>query len=126
MRDADGYIWLKDRKSNMIISGGENIYPSEVEAVLCTHAAVQEAAVIGYPDEKWGETVVAVVVTKTGVECDAQELKQWCKTRLAGYKQPRHYVFKHTEDLPRTATGKVMHRRLREAIELPIQEMSMT
>ena len=126
MRDADGYIWLKDRKSNMIISGGENIYPSEVEAVLCTHAAVQETAVIGVPDEKWGETVVAVVVLKSGVDCNTDDLKQWCKSQLAGYKQPRHYVFKHTKDLPRTATGKVMHRRLREAIELPIQEMSTT
>jgi acyl-CoA synthetase (AMP-forming)/AMP-acid ligase II len=126
MRDADGYIWLKDRKSNMIISGGENIYPSEVEGVLCSHPAVQEAAAIGVTDEKWGETVVAVVVLKSGAECNEDELKQWCKSRLAGYKQPRHYVYKCSDDLPRTATGKVMHRRLREVIQLPTNELSMT
>jgi acyl-CoA synthetase (AMP-forming)/AMP-acid ligase II len=110
----------------MIISGGENIYPSEVEGVLCSHPAVQEAAAIGVTDEKWGETVVAVVVLKSGAECNEDELKQWCKSRLAGYKQPRHYVYKCSDDLPRTATGKVMHRRLREVIQLPTNELSMT
>ena len=114
MRDADGFIWLMDRKSNMIISGGENIYPSEVEAVLAAHPAVQEVAVIGVPDEKWGETVQAVVVLKADAACDELTLKQWCKPKLAGYKQPRIISFVTSEQMPRTATGKIIHRRLRE------------
>ena len=116
MRDADGFIWLMDRKSNMIISGGENIYPSEVEAVLCAHLAVQEAAVIGIPHQKWGETVLAVVVTKPGQDCSADNLKQWCKEHLAGFKQPRQIEFISAEDMPRTATGKIVHRRLRDLL----------
>jgi acyl-CoA synthetase (AMP-forming)/AMP-acid ligase II len=115
-RDPDGFIWLMDRKSNMIISGGENIYPSEVEAVLCAHPAVQEAAVIGVPHDKWGETVLAVVVTKAGQDCSADALKQWCKEHLAGFKQPRQIEFISAEDMPRTATGKIVHRRLRDLL----------
>ena len=113
-RDAEGYIWLMDRKSNMIISGGENIYPSEVEAVLAAHPAVQEVAVIGVPHDKWGETVQAVVVLKANADCHADELKQWCKQQLAGYKLPKVVSFVSSADMPRTATGKIVHRRLRE------------
>jgi len=126
MRDADGFIWLMDRKSNMIISGGENIYPSEVEAVLCAHAAVQEAAVIGVPHEKWGETVLAVVATKSGQHCNEEALKQWCKERLAGFKQPRHFEFIASEDMPRTATGKIVHRRLRDMLTKRLPETATT
>jgi acyl-CoA synthetase (AMP-forming)/AMP-acid ligase II len=122
MRDTDGFIWLMDRKSNMIISGGENIYPSEVEAVLCAHPAVQEAAVIGVPHDKWGETVLAVVVTKAGQDCSADALKQWCKERLAAFKQPRHIEFISAQDMPRTATGKIVHRRLRDLLALRLTE----
>jgi fatty-acyl-CoA synthase len=124
MRDADGFIWLKDRKSNMIISGGENVYPSEVEAVLCTHAAVQEAAVIGIPHEKWGESVLAVIVLHAGAVCLEQDLIAWCKSRLAGYKQPRQYVFLTYDDMPRTATGKIMHRRLKDVLAQQMPELS--
>jgi acyl-CoA synthetase (AMP-forming)/AMP-acid ligase II len=113
-RDADGFIWLMDRKSNMIISGGENVYPSEVEAVMAGHPAVQEVAVIGMPDPKWGETVQAVVVSKPDVSCNAEDLKAWCKQHLAGYKQPKRIVFMASADIPRTATGKIVHRKLRE------------
>ena len=113
-RDQDGFIWLMDRKSNMIISGGENIYPSEVEAVLAGHPAVQEVAVIGVPHDKWGETVQAVVVLKAHADCREDELKQWCKQQLAGYKQPRVIRFMKSTDMPRTATGKIVHRRLKE------------
>ena len=113
-RDADGFIWLMDRKSNMIISGGENVYPSEVEAVMAGHPAVQEVAVIGMPDPKWGETVQAVVVSKPDVSCSAEDLKAWCKQHLAGYKQPKRIVFMASADIPRTATGKIVHRKLRE------------
>jgi acyl-CoA synthetase (AMP-forming)/AMP-acid ligase II len=98
----------------MIISGGENIYPSEVEAVLAAHPAVQEVAVIGVPHEKWGETVQAVVVLKANADCHADELKQWCKQQLAGYKLPKVISFVTSADMPRTATGKIVHRRLRE------------
>ena len=126
MRDADGFIWLMDRKSNMIISGGENIYPSEVEAVLCAHYAVQEAAVIGIPDDKWGETVLAVVATKAGQDCSSEDLKQWCKERLAGFKQPRQIEFVASEDMPRTATGKIVHRRLRDWLAKRLPETATT
>ena len=118
-RDDQGYIWLMDRKSNMIISGGENIYPSEVEAVLAAHPAVQETAVIGVPHEKWGETVLAVVVLKPDAVCQADEIKQWCKDTLAGYKSPKEIRFVSASDMPRTATGKIVHRRLREQFAAP-------
>ena len=126
MRDADGFIWLMDRKSNMIISGGENIYPSEVEAVLCAHPAVQEAAVIGMADEKWGETVLAVVSTKAEQNCNADDLKQWCRARLAGYKQPRQTEVIASQDFPRTATGKIVHRRLRDLLTERQRETATT
>ncbi len=112
-RDPDGYIHLVDRKSNMIISGGENIYPSEVEAVLGGHPAVQDVAVIGLPDEKWGERVHAVIIPRDGATPGEAELIAWCKDRIAGYKRPRSYSFLRDEDVPRTATGKILHRVLK-------------
>ena len=115
-RDAQGYIHLVDRKSNMIISGGENIYPSEVEAVLAAHPAVQDVAVIGVPDAKWGEAVQAVVVPRPGLQPSERELLDWCRERLAGYKRPRSVRFIGEHELPRTATGKIQHRVLRERI----------
>ena len=113
-RDGDGYIWLVDRKSNMIISGGENIYPSEVESVLGAHAAVKDVAVIGVPHEKWGEAVHAAVVLRDGRQADAAELRAWCKARLAGFKCPASIAFVADAEMPRTATGKVLHRVLRQ------------
>ncbi len=115
-RDEQGYIHLVDRKSNMIISGGENIYPSEVEAVLAAHHAVQEVAVVGVPDEKWGETVLAAVVPRAGQAPTPDELQAWCRERLAGFKRPRAFAFITEVQLPRTATGKVQHRALREQL----------
>jgi len=112
-RDADGYIHLVDRKSNMIISGGENVYPSEVEDVLGAHPAVRDVAVIGVPHEKWGEAVHAVVVLHDGAAASAGELVEWCRSRLAGYKRPRSVEFIADGDMPRTATGKIQHRLLR-------------
>ena len=123
-RDPDGFIWLMDRKSNMIISGGENIYPSEVEAVLAAHSAVQEVAVIGVPHDKWGETVQAVVVLKAHANCHEDDLKQWCKQQLAGYKQPRVIRFMKAEDIPRTATGKIVHRRLKEIFSQKVADLN--
>ena len=115
-RDADGYIWLVDRKSNMIITGGENVYPSEVEGVLGSHPKVKDVAVIGVPHEKWGETVQAVVVLHEGEQAGEDELRQWCRQRLAGFKCPSRVSFLADEQMPRTATGKILHRVLRQQI----------
>ncbi len=112
-RDADGYIHLVDRKSNMIISGGENIYPSEVEAVLGAHPGVQDVAVIGLADAKWGERVHAVIVPRAGMAPSEAELLDWCKDRIAGYKRPRSCTFLPENQVPRTATGKILHRVLK-------------
>jgi acyl-CoA synthetase (AMP-forming)/AMP-acid ligase II len=112
-RDEDGFIHLVDRKSNMIISGGENVYPSEVENLLGGNPAVKEVAVIGVPDEKWGERVHAVVVLHGDANATAGELIDWCKARIAGYKRPRSVSFIREEEMPRTATGKILHRALR-------------
>ena len=105
-RDEDGYYHLVDRKSNMIITGGENVYPSEVEGVLGAHPAVQDVAVIGVPHEKWGEAVHAVVVPRPGSSPTEAELIQWCRERMAGYKRPQSVAFVDDAAMPRTATGQ--------------------
>jgi acyl-CoA synthetase (AMP-forming)/AMP-acid ligase II len=115
-RDAQGFIHLVDRKSNMIITGGENVYPTEVEAVVAAHPDVRDVAVVGLPHEKWGESVHAVVVLHEGAHTTADELLQWCKARIAGYKRPRRLTLVNEADLPRTATGKIQHRLLRERL----------
>jgi fatty-acyl-CoA synthase len=112
-RDDEGYIFLVDRKSNMIISGGENVYPSEVETMLGGHPKVKDVAVIGVADEKWGERVHAVIIARDGKEVTETEILDWCKTRIAGYKRPRSISFITEADMPRTATGKILHRVLR-------------
>ena len=116
VRDADGYIRLIDRKKNMIISGGENIYPSEVESVLGGHPKVKDVAVIGLPDDKWGEAVHGVVVLHDGAESSEREILDWCRERIAGFKRPRALTFLAEADMPRTATGKVLHRELRDRL----------
>jgi acyl-CoA synthetase (AMP-forming)/AMP-acid ligase II len=113
-RDADGYIQLSDRKSNMIISGGENIYPSEVEALVGAHPLVKDVAVIGLPDEKWGESVHAVIVLHDGATLNESDLVTWSKERMAGFKRPRSYKFIAEKEMPRNATGKVLHRELKK------------
>jgi acyl-CoA synthetase (AMP-forming)/AMP-acid ligase II len=115
-RDEHGFIHLVDRKSNMIISGGENIYPSEVEAVLAAHPAVQDVAVVGMPDAKWGETVLAAVVLRSGHTATQADLEAWCRERIAGFKRPRSYAFIAEAQMPRTATGKIQHRVLRDRL----------
>jgi fatty-acyl-CoA synthase len=97
----------------MIISGGENVYPSEVEALIGAHPKVKDVAVIGVADDKWGERVHAVVVVHEGHQPTADEILEWCKTRIAGYKRPRSLTFIRDDDMPRTATGKILHRVLR-------------
>jgi fatty-acyl-CoA synthase len=111
-RDADGYFWVHDRKKNMIISGGENIYPAEVERVLLEHPDVADCGVIGRPDPRWDEVPVAYVIPRAGCHADAEALKAHVLTQLARFKVPREFVF--VEDLPRTALGKVQHFKLKE------------
>lgn len=115
-RDEDGYIWLVDRKKNMIISGGENVYPTEVEAAIGSHPAVKDVAVVGVADDKWGERVHGVVVLHDGHAATDAELIDWARERLAGYKRPRSITFIAEAEMPRTATGKIQHRLLRERL----------
>jgi acyl-CoA synthetase (AMP-forming)/AMP-acid ligase II len=97
----------------MIISGGENVYPSEIEALIGAHPQIRDIAVIGLPDAKWGERVHAVIVLRDGAALTEAELIEWSKQRLAGYKRPRSYAFVADTELPRNATGKVLHRELK-------------
>jgi acyl-CoA synthetase (AMP-forming)/AMP-acid ligase II len=118
-RDEEGYYYLVDRKDNMIISGGEHVYPSEVETVICQHPKVFDVAVIGVLDDVWGEAVKAVVVLKEGEKAKAEEIIDWCRGKMAGYKKPKTVDFIKPEDMPRTTTGKILHRKLREKYQLP-------
>ena len=115
-RDEDGFYYLVDRKNNMIISGGLNIYPSEVENLLGAHADVQDVAVIGKPDAKWGESVHGVIVLRDGAEATEQQIIAWRTGRIADYKRPRSVEFIRDLDMPRTATGKILHRVLRDRL----------
>jgi acyl-CoA synthetase (AMP-forming)/AMP-acid ligase II len=111
-RDADGYYFICDRQVDMVISGGVNIYPAEIEAVLHAHPAVLDVAVIGVPDDQWGESVKAVVQLRAGSAATADELISFAAARIAGYKKPRSVDF--VEDLPRDAAGKLLKRKIRE------------
>ncbi|MBR0814947.1 long-chain fatty acid--CoA ligase [Bradyrhizobium diazoefficiens] len=110
--DADGYFWVRDRKKNMIISGGENVYPAEVERVLLEHPDVSECAVIGRPDPRWDEVPIAYVIPRSGCRPETDQLRAHLKAQLARYKVPRDIVF--VTDLPRTALGKVQHFLLKQ------------
>jgi acyl-CoA synthetase (AMP-forming)/AMP-acid ligase II len=110
--DKDGFLYIMDRKKDMIISGGENIYPAEVEDALLHNPKIADVAVIGFPHEKWGEAVKAIVVLKPGEEMTEQELIDWCQGRIGRYKIPKAVVF--TDAIPRTPTGKILKRVLRE------------
>jgi fatty-acyl-CoA synthase/long-chain acyl-CoA synthetase len=111
-RDDEGFFYICDRKSDMIISGGVNIYPAEIEAVLVAHPAVADAAVFGIPDEEWGEAVHAVVSTYDGADLDEAAVQAFCREHLAGYKVPRS--FSRMDEIPRSASGKILKRTLRE------------
>jgi acyl-CoA synthetase (AMP-forming)/AMP-acid ligase II len=122
IRLPDGFIKLIDRKKNMIITGGENVYPTEVEAVLAAHPAVREVAVIGRPDDRWGEQVVAAVVLREGASATGDDIIEWSRSRLAGFKRPRAIAFLNADEMPRTATGKIQHGVLRERIASRLQD----
>ena len=117
-KDAEGFIWIGGRKTDMIISGAENIYPVEVEQVIATLDEVREVAVIGVPDEEWGEAVAAFVVRKQGVELDEAGVIDHCKAAIASYKKPRHVFF--VDSLPRTTVNKVSKNTLRQQFASPI------
>lgn len=109
--DDDGYVYLVDRKRDLIVSGGFNVYPGEIEQVIWGHPAVKDCAVIGLPDEKWGERVTAVVELKEGHTVEATELTRWCRDRFGSVQTPKEVIFR---ELPRSAVGKVLKRVLRD------------
>ena len=110
--DADGYLTIVDRLNDLVITGGENVFPAEVEAVLAEHPSVADVAVIGVPHERWGETVHAIVVAAPGDDLDTGGLVGWARERLAGFKCPTGVTV--VPELPRNATGKVLRAALRE------------
>ena len=112
-QDAAGYFYILDRLKDMIVTGGENVYSGEVEAVIYAHPAVREAAVFGVPDPQWGELVMACVVLKPGATLKADDLIAFCRRSLASYKIPRRIEFSDA-DLPKSTSGKVLKRTLRE------------
>jgi acyl-CoA synthetase (AMP-forming)/AMP-acid ligase II len=111
-RDADGYIFIYDRVNDMIVSGGENIYPAEVENAIFGHPDVADVAVIGVPDDKWGETVKAIVIVKPGASQNADGIIAWARERVAGYKVPKSVDV--VTAIPRNASGKILRRELRK------------
>ena len=108
--DDDGYLYVLDRRADLIISGGENVYPAEIESVLLSHPSVEEAGVCGQADPQWGQVPVAFVVLKTGSTVSAGELSAYTAQKLARYKQPRAFYF--TAQLPHTSSGKLLRREL--------------
>ncbi len=115
--DAEGFLYIVDRRTDMIISGGENIYPREIEEVLYAHEKIAEAAVIGVPDPLWGEAVRAIIVPKPGAGLTEQEVIDFCVQRLAGYKKPRSVIF--ADSLPKNPSNKVLKRILKERYGAP-------
>jgi acyl-CoA synthetase (AMP-forming)/AMP-acid ligase II len=111
-RDAEGFVYIVDRKKDMIVSGAENVYPREVEEVLFRHPAVAEAAVFGVPDPHWGERVAAAIVRAGGEDVTEAELDAFCREQLAGYKRPRVWYF--IDEIPKNVSGKVLKRSLRD------------
>ena len=110
--DSEGYVFIVDRKNDLIISGGKNIYPREVEEVLYEHPGVMEATVVGVPDDYWGEAVKAVVVLKDGVTLTDKEVIEFCGRRIASYKKPKTVEF--WPELPKSASGKLLRRKVRD------------
>jgi acyl-CoA synthetase (AMP-forming)/AMP-acid ligase II len=114
--DEEGYVTIVDRRKDMIVTGGENVYSTEVENTLYLHPAILECAVVGVPDEKWGEAVQAVVVLKPAAQATEEELISFCKERIARYKAPKFIVF--ISALPKTGSGKIEKKKLRDKYQL--------
>ena len=112
LQDADGYFYIHDRMKDMIVTGGENVYPAEVENALFGPPGVADVAVIGVPDGRWGEEVKAIVVLQPGAASDPAEIIAWARERIAGFKAPKTVDF--TDAFPRNLSGKVLRRELRE------------
>jgi acyl-CoA synthetase (AMP-forming)/AMP-acid ligase II len=110
--DDEGYIYIVDRRKEMLVSGGFNIYPTEIESVLAQHPAVYEVCVVGVPDDHWGEVVKAVVVLRQGAQASAQDIIDFCKDRLADFKKPRSVDF--VTELPKNSNGKLSRKDVRE------------
>jgi long-chain acyl-CoA synthetase len=110
--DEEGFVTIVDRKSDMIISGGANIYPAEIEEVMVKNGKIAEVAVIGVPDEKWGESVKALIRLQPNQEATPEEIVEWCKGKMAGYRVPKSVEF--VADFPRTAAGKIQKSVLRK------------
>ncbi len=119
--DEDGYFYLVDRAREMFISGGENVYPAEVERVLREHPAIEEAAVIGIPDASWGEVGVAFVIPCAGYELSEEEVVSHCRERLAAYKVPTRVIFRR--EFPRTPLGKIRKFLLKPLIDQSEQQI---
>ncbi|MBI4800956.1 MAG: AMP-binding protein [Elusimicrobia bacterium] len=111
--DEDGYFYIVDRKDNLIITGGENVYPSEIEEIIARHPAVFDVAVIGVPDKIWGESVKAVVILREGRTATETEIISFCAGKAASFKKPKAVAFIRPDEMPRTPTGKILHRELR-------------
>jgi fatty-acyl-CoA synthase len=112
VRHEDGTLTYVDRLKYLIKTGGENVYPAEIEQVLSAHPAIREACAISVPDPRWGETIKAIVVSEPGARCSAEELRAWCRERLAGYKCPRYVQFLPEAEVPRSTTGKILRHEL--------------
>lgn len=119
VRHDDGTLAYVDRKKYLIKTGGENVYPAEVEAALTAHPAVQEVCVVGVPDDYWGETIKAIVVVNAGDSVEAPDLVKWCRERLSSYKRPRYVQFVPAAEMPRSTTGKLLRHEL---ATLPVTE----
>jgi long-chain acyl-CoA synthetase len=115
--DAEGYLYIVDRKKDMVVTGGYNVYSKEVEQVLAGHPDVAEAAVVGVPDAVYGEAVAAFIELRPGAQVSAEALVEHCRAQLAGYKKPRHVVF--LDALPRNSLGKVLKGDLRRSFYTP-------
>jgi len=110
--DEEGFVYIHDRVKDMIVSGGENVYPAEVENALFKHPEIADVAVIGVPDDRWGEAVKAIIVPEKGASPDPAEIIKWAKTQIAGYKVPKSIDF--IDALPRNPSGKILRRELRD------------
>jgi acyl-CoA synthetase (AMP-forming)/AMP-acid ligase II len=121
--DEEGFLYVIDRKKDMILSGGTNIYPREVEDVLSTHPAIHIVAVVGVPDDKWGESVKAVVVLRDGENVSGEEIIEWCKDKMASYKKPKSIDVIPLEEMPLMGGGyKVLRRELRDRYRKQYEE----